>query len=93
MRIGDRYVEVVLYRLRLLLSIEAVCTAALIWASLQIADRLDIGPPMSLRLSRPELHMLYQIGWIVIMSLQAFAVYGAGEFVRRKFKLKSLLFF
>ena len=93
MRIGERYVELVLFRLRLLLSIEAVCLAALFWASITIIDRLGLSPPLSLRISRPNLFFLHQVAGITLLLLQFAIVYGIGELVRRKFKLKSLLFF
>ena len=93
MRIGDRYVEHVLFRLRLLLSIEAVCFAASLWASVIIIDRLDLPTTTYLRFYQPNLLILYHVALITLTALQFAIVYGIGELVRRKFKLKSLFFF
>lgn len=93
MRIGERYVETVIFRLRAILSIEGACLATSIWASSIIADRLDLPSPLFLRLFRPELYALYRIGMVVIIFMQMFIIYGVGELIRKKFKLKSILFF
>ena len=89
----DTFLEQYIYRLRLLFSFEGLCSAGLLWGSHVIADRLNLLPPPHLRWVNYNLFIRYQIGIVVFFFLLFVMVYGTGELVRRKLKLKSLLFF
>ena len=91
MRLGERYLAQVLRRWRLIFSIEAVLICILIWGSLRIADRMGIESPS--RWENNQLFILHQIGFYIFISIIALTVYSAGEFTRRKFKLKSIIFY
>ena len=87
MRLGERYVELFLFRVKLVFSVEAVFTFAiafaLLWVSSRISDMFGIATPS---------RMLHQIGLFVFFLTVILVVYTLGELVRRKFKLKSILF-
>jgi len=91
LRLGERYLAQVLRRWRLIFSIEAVLICILIWGSLRIADRMGIESPS--RWENNQLFILHQIGFYIFISIIALTVYSAGEFTRRKFKLKSIIFY
>jgi len=93
LRLGERYVANILYRIKVFFSIETLVLAGLIWLSSIIIDAFDLWPPLGLRWTQPNLHMLYQIGIILFLFTLVTIVYGTGEFIRRKFNFKSLLFF
>ena len=91
LRFGERYSELVILRLKLIFSIEAVCTFGLIWGTLRITDRLGFETPS--RWVNYNLFVLYQIGFIVIFLIIIAIVYISGEFIRRKLKVRSILLY
>ena len=91
MRFGERYSELVILRLKLIFSIEAVCTFCLIWGALRITDRLGVETPS--RWVNYNLFVLYQIGYILLFLIIVAFVYISGEFIRRKLKVRSILFY
>jgi hypothetical protein len=90
LRIGERYLELFLFRLKLFLSVEGVLVFGLLLGSSRIRDMIGIETPS--RWANYSMFILHQIGYFVSFLAIAFAVYALGELERKKFKLKSILF-
>jgi len=74
MRFVEAYVENLIYKIKILFSIETLCLAGLWWGWHRIADRL------------------HELTYFFVVILLFLLVYGTGEFIRRKYKFKSLFF-
>ena len=91
MRLGERYLELVINRMKLVFSVESICTFGLLWYSIRIAEWLELEHFMYFRSVNHSLSVMSQVGIVVYIIAVGMAVYAIGEFIRRKFKLKSIL--
>ena len=91
MRLGEHYTELCILRLKFIFSVEGIFTFALMWGSVRIMDMMGIEIPS--RWADYNKFVIYQIGLYVFFITIMIAVYALGEFFRRKYKLKSILFY